>query len=525
MSTTTPSKTTAEVSTDEESDLPEGWVEIELSDHIYIAGRIGWRGLKAEEYTSSGPLLLSVPNLNRGHYVDFTEVNHVSEARYEESPEIQLQSGDTLLVKDGAGIGKVGYVGNLPDRATVNSSLLVVRPADVLLIGQYLSYFFKGPDFQQVALQRITGSATPHLFQKDIKQFRVLVPPLPEQKRIVAKIEGVSKQVNASRERLAKVPKVLKYFRQSVLAAACSGRLTEDWREQHQDVEPAHVLIEHIDEYRRKNSVRLRRNEEPEFDLSDMPELPESWVWTAMGRVADVRGGIQKQPKRAPKQNPYPYLRVANVLRDRLDLTEIHQMELFGGELETYRLSPGDLLIVEGNGSLAEIGRSALWGGDIHNCVHQNHIIRVRPLICSPQYLNYYWNSPLGIERVAEVAVTTAGLYSLSTKKVATLPIALAPLEEQHEIVRRVEALFKLADMIEKRVEAATKRADKLTHAILAKAFRGELVPTEAELARQEGRDYEPASVLLERIKADREKVDAAKTNGKRPRKAAKKKG
>src|SRR5262249_49431683 len=89
---------------------------------------------------------------------------------------------------------------------------------------------------------------------------------------------------------------------------------------------------------------------------------------------------------------------------------------------------------------------------------------------------------------------------TLNLEQLETLPVPRPPLEEQHEIVRRVEALFNLADAIEKRVAAAQSRADKLTQSILAKAFRGELVPTEAELARQEGREYEPASVLLERI-------------------------
>lgn len=99
------------------------------------------------------------------------------------------------------------------------------------------------------------------------------------------------------------------------------------------------------------------------------------------------------------------------------------------------------------------------------------------------------------------------------------IPIAIPPIAEQHEIVRRVEALFRLADAIEKRVAAATARSDKLTPAILAKAFRGELVPTEAELARREGRDYEPAAVLLERIRVERASAGIAKTR--KPRRAA----
>ncbi len=102
------------------------------------------------------------------------------------------------------------------------------------------------------------------------------------------------------------------------------------------------------------------------------------------------------------------------------------------------------------------------------------------------------------------VREATHGTLRLESETLKCWPIPLPPLPEQHEIVRRVEALFRLADAIEKRVAAATGRAEKLTQAILAKAFRGELVPTEAELARREGRTYEPASVLLERIRAER---------------------
>jgi type I restriction enzyme S subunit len=97
------------------------------------------------------------------------------------------------------------------------------------------------------------------------------------------------------------------------------------------------------------------------------------------------------------------------------------------------------------------------------------------------------------------------------------MPVPLPPEEEQAEIVHRVDALFALADTIEKRVAAAIARAEKLTQAILSKGFRGELVPTEAELARQEGRDYEPASVLIERIARERAQVASAQPKRQRP--------
>ena len=109
-----------------------------------------------------------------------------------------------------------------------------------------------------------------------------------------------------------------------------------------------------------------------------LAELPEGWCWASVGQCADVQGGLQKSPARAPRKNHYPYLRVANVLRGRLDLTDLSRFELTDEELNKLRLAIGDLLIVEGNGSLSEIGRSALWDGEVDDCVHQNHIIRCR---------------------------------------------------------------------------------------------------------------------------------------------------
>jgi type I restriction enzyme S subunit len=120
-----------------------------------------------------------------------------------------------------------------------------------------------------------------------------------------------------------------------------------------------------------------------------------------------------------------------------------------------------------------------------------------------PALLMHVLNSPDINSRVRDLTGGSASPH-LNVATIKGFPVPVPPLEEQHEMVRRVEALFKLADAIEQRVEAATRRADKLTQAILGKAFRGELVPTEAELARRAGRTYEPASALLERIRASR---------------------
>jgi len=133
----------------------------------------------------------------------------------------------------------------------------------------------------------------------------------------------------------------------------------------------------------------------------------------ALAEVADIQGGIQKQPKRTPRDNAFPFLRVANVTARGLELDNVHQVELFGNELDRLRLEVGGLLVVEGNGSPSQIGRAATWDGSIANCVHQNHLIRVRPgpkLLAD--YLEAVWNSPETRRELTDLSSSSSGLHS-----------------------------------------------------------------------------------------------------------------
>jgi type I restriction enzyme S subunit len=468
---------------DETSDteLPEGWVSVLLEDHVYIAGRIGWRGLKRAEYTDRGPVFLAVKNILDDGSIDFADVEHISEYRYDESPEIILRSDDILLTKDGT-IGKVGMVLYLPQKTTVNSSILVVRPNDDLLTSRYLFHFLRGPQFQEIAHQRITGSAVPHLFQKDIKKLTALVPPISDQRRIATKLEALLGKVNSSRTHLEKIPRILVRFRQAVLAAACSGKLTQDWREA---------------------KAKHEEQEWPEVVLADICES-----------ISD--GDHQPPPKRAAG---IPFLTIGNVSSGCLDFSQTRFVpeEYFNAIQPERKPRKRDVLYTVVG---ATIGIPVLVDTDRPFCF-QRHIALLRPSEkCSSKFLWIIMASP-EVFRQAWSGVTGSAQPTLPLGNLRTIPAKLPPIEEQHEIIRRVDALFKLADAIEKRVAAATVRAEKLTQAILAKAFRGELVPTEAELARREGRGYESASVLLERIRKEREKGSEKSKRGKRVKAAA----
>jgi type I restriction enzyme S subunit len=195
-----------------------------------------------------------------------------------------------------------------------------------------------------------------------------------------------------------------------------------------------------------------------------------------LSEVAEIQGGIQKQPKRKPASNAYPFLRVANVTGNGLDLADVHQIELFGNELGRLRLERGDLLVVEGNGSPSQIGRAALWDGSIPNCVHQNHLIRVRPKeSLLPEFLEVVWNSPNSREELTRVASSTSGLHTLSVSKISILPIPVPPIDEQRRAVAEVARVRDDRRRLEDQARAVLVRSLRLRRAVLTAAFSGRL--------------------------------------------------
>ena len=159
--------------------VPSHWKPIQLKYCTYIRARLGWKGLKADEYVEEGFPLLSAFNIQNSK-LDFSEVNYISQFRYDESPEIKLSLNDILLVKDGAGIGKCAIVEELPIESTTNGSLAVITITDAL-VPKYLYYYFLSVYFQKFIDRIKDGMGVPHLFQSDLREIRVIIPSKPEQ--------------------------------------------------------------------------------------------------------------------------------------------------------------------------------------------------------------------------------------------------------------------------------------------------------------------------------------------------------
>ncbi|MGB9497827.1 MAG: restriction endonuclease subunit S [Dissulfuribacterales bacterium] len=355
-----------------------------------------------------------------------------------------------------------------------------------------------------------TSTAIPGLNRNDLYNRHIPLPPIAEQKRIVAKVEQLLARVNVARERLAKVPEILKRFRQSVLAAACSGRLTADWRNENSNLEAAARLIKRIFTKREeqfkegvkkipKKPARLRPRK---VEVKDLPEIPEQWAWVYLPDLGYMsRGKSRHRPRNAPHLygGPYPFIQTGDIARCGGRITSHQQTYSEEGLAQSRLWTVGTVCIT----IAANIASSAIL---TYPACFPDSVVGVNPDVnlCLPEYLEFFIRTAQA--DLDQFAPATAQ-KNINVAILNDVVVPLPPFAEQQEIVRRVNSLFKLADAIDNRVEVASVRAEKLIQSILAKAFRGELVPNEAELARREGRDYEPASVLLECIKAERETI------------------
>ena len=366
-----------------------------------------------------------------------------------------------------------------------------------------------------------TGTTFEAIRGDDLRSHPLPLPPLPEQHRIVSEIEKQFTRLDASIAALKRVQANLKRYRASVLKAACEGRLVpteaELARADGRDYEPADQLLERILAERRERweaqGKPLSKYKEPVGpDTSGLPELPEGWVWGTLEQIGEVRLGRQRSPKRAQGPHMRPYLRAANVTWDGLDLSNVKEMDFTPREQETYRLRRGDILLAEASGSEDEVGKPAIWDEQIDGCCFQNTLIRIRAFSEVVPYLYYHLLSDARTGALGQAA-RGVGIHHLGAQRAESWIVALPPHAEQHRIVAELERRLSAIQQAESAVEANLIRAERLRQSILKEAFAGRLVP-------QDPGD-EPASALLERIRAEREEAQAAaKAVSRRPRRA-----
>jgi len=365
---------------------------------------------------------------------------------------VEVQAGDVLLNITGASIGRVSVAPEDMNGARVNQHVCIIRPEEGIS-SRFLAAYLSSPLVQAAIEAENYGMTRQALTKQQVLNMAVPVPPENEQRRIADKLDAVLARVGACRERLDRVPAIIKRFRQSVLAAATSGKLTEDWREEHG--------LGH-------------------WELVSLEEVATNFDYGSS--------------KKSAKSGSVPVLRMGNIQGGRLDWSNL-VFTSDATEIEKYRLQPGDILFNRTN-SPELVGKTAVYGGE-QEAIHAGYLIRVR---CSdrllPSFLNYSLNSPAGRQYCWDVKSDGVSQSNINAQKLRAFGFLLPSLAEQVEIIRRTESLISRTARIEDTCLAARASIERLTPAVLAKAFRGDIVP-------QEPND-EPASVLLERIRAKR---------------------
>ncbi|SDM58951.1 restriction endonuclease subunit S [Lachnospira pectinoschiza] len=206
------------------SDIPIDWDEIKLKNCSYIRARLGWKGLKADEYVEEGYPLLSAFNIVNSK-IDFeNNINFINQERYDESPEIKLSEGDILLVKDGAGIGKCGIVENLPVPSTTNGSLAVIT-TDMKIESKFLYYYFLSSVFQRYIDRIKDGMGVPHLFQSDLREITIVLPPSDEQQLIIKYLDEKVDKVDVKIELATSMIGKLNEYKKSLIYEVVTGKM------------------------------------------------------------------------------------------------------------------------------------------------------------------------------------------------------------------------------------------------------------------------------------------------------------
>lgn len=387
---------------------------------------------------------------------------------------------------------------------------------------RYVAAFLKSLDARRHFRNRAQGIAgsMPKIGQGAIEALTIPLAPRPEQDRIVAVIEQYLTDIDAGVATLECALLNLKRYRASILKAACEGKLVpteaELARKEGRDYEPASVLLRRILKERRarweaeqlakmaakgqvpKDDKWKAKYEEPAPPpVAGLPALPDGWVWTTIATVGDVLLGRQRAPQYLTGKWPRPYLRVANIKDDRIDYSDVEEMDFDPEHFEKYKLQPGDILASEGQ-SPDRVGESAIYAGGIEGLCFQKTLHRFRPVPSGPsaKFAQIVFRAHVKTGVFRKMASITTNIAHLTLEKFEAAPFPLPPVAEQHRIATEVDRLLSIADETETAIRAQLKRAEALRRAILKHAFEGKLVP-------QDPSD-EPAHVTLERLRAER---------------------
>jgi len=447
------------------TELPYGWVETTLGE-VCTDPQYGYTTKAASE----GDLhLLRTTDITSGR-IDWGTVPYCSEPPPDESKYL-VQEGDIVISRAGS-IG-VSHLIRQPQRSVFASYLIRFKP---LINPDFFKHYLHSQSYWNAISEKRLGIAIPNVNASKLKTIPFPLAPIGEQQRIVAKIEELLSELDNGITNLIAAKEQLRVYRQALLKHAFEGKLSATWRAVNKDKLKACLKID--------------------ASIGAFP-LPETWNWL---RVRDILlEGPSNGRSVKDRHDGFPVLRLTALKGGRIDLTEHKQGDWDREAALPFIVKEGDFLLSRGNGSKHLVGRGGLVPEYAGEVAYPDTIIRLKvdPRFIRNEFFCLLWNSQIVRRQIESAARTTAGIYKINQNDLKSFAIPVPSLGEQAEIVASLDEKLSVTDSLESEVEVQLQAAHSLRQSILQRAFTGQLVA-------QDPSD-EPASALLEKIKAERE--------------------
>ncbi|WP_114752009.1 restriction endonuclease subunit S [Pleomorphovibrio marinus] len=403
-----------------EDKLPKGWTFRKIGD---LSEQINGKAFKPSDWSNKGTPIIRIQNLNN-FKADFNYSENIIDEKF------HVYDGDLLFAWSGTpGTSFGAHIWNR-GKAYLNQHIFKIKIINDQLNQSYYYYALK-ITVEKFIIQAQGTAGLAHITKKKFENTEIPLPPIPEQQRIVAKLDALFGHLDSLREKLDGIPALLKNFRQQVLTQAVTGELTK-----------AKMSIVSLGEY--LEDIKYGTSKKSEFGLDGTP-----------------------------------ILRIPNIEVDKglISNSDLKYSQLDDKEYEKLKLRLGDILIIRSNGSVSLVGQSAIIQETEEGYGYAGYLVRLRTSEgLLPKFLNYMLKSNYLRSQIVETARSTSGVNNINSTEIKSLKIPITSLENQKAIVERIELLFNISDKIESQYQILKAKVDQLPQAILAKAFRGELV-------------------------------------------------
>ena len=458
--------------TDAKKNLPEGWVWKKVSDLGEVLTGTTPTKAKKEYYDSKDYPFFKPTDLNEGYYVkksgDGLSKKGIEEARL-------LPSKSILVTCIGATIGKTGLI---RVSGAFNQQINAIIPQKNVL-PEFVYFVCISPQFQKSIVDNSSATTLPILNKRKFEMLTMPIPPLIEQQKIVSEIEKQFSRLDEAVAALKRVRASLKRYKASVLKAAVEGKLTEEWRKENPNVEPAEKLLKRILAERKKKweekNPKKKYKEPPAPDTSTLPDLPKGWVWATVGQISETNPSIDK--KSIPDDLLVSFVPMAEVGAENGHINVNNTRPFSEVKKGFTNFLEGDVLFAKitpcmENGKMAIV--PALSSGYGFGST-EFHVIR--PYDGVNPYFIYYMVSNLSYRKEAAHHMTGAvGQKRVPESFLVNTCMPLPHLEEQLQIISEVQRRLTVIEKLYAEINGNLKRAERLRQAILKKAFSGRLV-------------------------------------------------